>query len=52
MYNKNRQISQKGEFRGGRLVDGKWYRYDENGLLNSIEIYKNGKYIGDAQIED
>jgi antitoxin component YwqK of YwqJK toxin-antitoxin module len=51
LYNKNRHLSQKGNFKNGKLMDGKWYRYDENGLLISIEIYKNGKYIGEAQIE-
>lgn len=52
LYNKNRQISQKGEFKNGKLMDGKWYRYDENGLLVAIEVYKDGKYIGDDVIED
>ncbi|MBT6438588.1 MAG: toxin-antitoxin system YwqK family antitoxin [Flavobacteriales bacterium] len=52
LYNKNRHLSQKGNFKNGKLMDGKWYRYDENGLLVSIEIYKNGKYIGEAQIEE
>mgnify|MGYP006081647593 CR=1 FL=1 len=52
LYNKNRHLSQKGNFKNGKLMDGKWYRYDENGLLTSIEIYKNGKYIGEAQIEE
>lgn len=50
MYNSNRQISKDGVFKNYRLMDGKWYKYDENGLLIAIEIYKKGKYIGDAPI--
>jgi antitoxin component YwqK of YwqJK toxin-antitoxin module len=52
LYNKNRAISQDGYFKNGKLLDGKWYRYDDNGILEAIEIYKNGKYIGDGVIED
>lgn len=52
LYNKNRQISQKGTFKDGRLWDGQWYRYDENGILTSIEIYKGGKYVGEGVIEE
>ena len=52
LYNKNRQVSQKGEFKNHRLWNGKWYRYDANGILTAIEIYKDGKYIGDGVIED
>lgn len=52
LYNKNKQISQSGVFKNGRLWDGKWYRYDEDGILEAIEIYKNGKYVGDGVIEE
>jgi len=51
LYNKNKQISQKGIFKKGKLMDGKWYRYDDNGLLSNIEIYKNGVYVGEGVIE-
>jgi hypothetical protein len=30
----------------GRLYDGKWYRYNTDGILIRIEIYKGGKFIG------
>lgn len=46
-----RQISEDGEFRDGKLWNGKKYIYDKNGLLDKIEIWKNGKYAGDAQID-
>ena len=52
LYNKNMQISQSGVFRNGKLKDGKWYRYNKDGILEKIEIYKDGKYIGDAVMED
>lgn len=49
-FNENKDILMDGEFKGGKLWNGKWYKYDENGLLLKIEIYKNGKYIGDGVI--
>ncbi|GAB5539437.1 MAG: hypothetical protein Salg2KO_15400 [Salibacteraceae bacterium] len=51
LYNKNRQIEQKGLFKNGRLVDGKVYRYTKDGLLNNIEIYQGGKYVGEGVID-
>ena len=48
LYNQNRQISQKGLFKNYRLIDGEVYRYDDNGILLAIEIYKNGKYVGEG----
>lgn len=51
LYNVNKQISEDGEFKGGKLQNGKKYIYDKNGLLDKIEIYKAGKYAGDAQID-
>ncbi len=46
LYNKRLQKTQVGLFKNGRLWDGKWYRYNKNGLLKKIEIYKLGKYVG------
>lgn len=51
LYNKDRQISQKGIFKNGRLWDGKYYKYDKNGILTNIEIYQNGVYIGEGVID-
>lgn len=51
LYNENKQISIDGEFKNGKLLNGKYYLYDKNGLLEGIEIYKNGKYVGDADID-
>lgn len=52
LYNKSKQKSKDGFFKDNRLMEGKNYIYDENGILKRIEIYKNGGYAGDAQIEE
>lgn len=52
LYNRNIQVSQVGEFKDGKLWNGKWYRYDINGLLKKVEVYKNGRFIGYGIIED
>ncbi len=51
-YNKNKQITKDGFFKDNRLIDGKAYIYDENGILQRIATYKNGAYVGDAPIEN
>jgi len=43
-------ISEDGSFKNG-LFTGKKYVYDKNGLLEKIEIYKEGKYAGDAEFD-
>lgn len=52
LYNRNRQVSQKGEFKDYRLWNGKRYKYDDDGLLVAIEIFKRGRYVGDGVIEE
>lgn len=47
---KNQEIWQDGEFKKGKLYDGKLYIYDEDGLLFKIEVYKEGKYHSDGQL--
>ncbi|MFI5203265.1 MAG: hypothetical protein ACHQF2_02125 [Flavobacteriales bacterium] len=51
LYDEQKRLVQDGEFKGGRLWNGKWYKYDKNGLLWKIEVYKEGKYFADAQME-
>lgn len=46
LYNTDLQKTQVGEFKNGRLWDGRWYRYTDDGLLDKIEIYKLGRYAG------
>lgn len=52
LYNRNKQISQVGDFVEGRLWNGKWYKYDENGLLEKVEVYTEGRFMGYGIIED
>ncbi len=52
LYNRNRQVSQAGDFKDGRLWNGKWFRYDENGLLKQVEVYKEGRFIGYGLIDE
>jgi antitoxin component YwqK of YwqJK toxin-antitoxin module len=50
IYNMNKQISKDGTFKNYQLMDGLWYKYDENGILISIEKFKKGRYIGEAPL--
>jgi antitoxin component YwqK of YwqJK toxin-antitoxin module len=52
LYNRNRQKTADGIFKDNRLMEGKNYKYNNDGILQRVEIYKNGSYIGDAQIDD
>lgn len=52
LYNASKQVTQTGEFKSGRLWNGKWYRYNADGILQRIEMYKHGRYIGDAVPDD
>lgn len=50
LYNSDKQISKDGFFKNYLLINGKAYKYDENGILINIELYKNGRYIGDVPL--
>lgn len=52
LYDRQLRLSQQGEFVNGRLWDGKRYSYNSNGILNRIQVYKGGRYAGDAVITD
>lgn len=52
LFNANKQIAKDGTFKRYRLMDGKQYVYDDNGLLKQIMIFKEGRYIGDGVIEE
>ncbi len=52
LYNQNKQVSKDGTFSKNRLIDGKVYYYNNDGILTRIAIYKNGKYVGDSVIEE
>ncbi len=52
LYNKSKQKTKEGTFTNNRLIEGKNYIYNENGVLQKVEIYKEGVYQGDGLIED
>ncbi|MEM9052980.1 MAG: hypothetical protein AAGC47_13080, partial [Bacteroidota bacterium] len=52
LYNHRKQITQVGEFRDGRLWNGKWNRYDQSGKLLKVEVYQEGKFAGYGSIEE
>ncbi len=52
LYNSNKQVSKDGTFSKNRLMDGKVYFYDNDGILTRIAVYKGGKYVGDAVVEE
>ena len=39
-----------GCFQDGRLHNGRHYIYDEYGLLDHIDVYKEGEYAGNGVI--
>ena len=43
---KKKLITKDGLFKDNRLIEGKSYIYDDNGILQRISIYKNGFYVG------
>ena len=48
IYNINKQISKEGVFENYRLIEGKWFKYNEENKLIKIELYKNGEYVEDV----
>ncbi|MEJ6583788.1 MAG: hypothetical protein QNL61_07365 [Crocinitomicaceae bacterium] len=50
VYNDNDEIWQDGDFRNGRLWDGKVYEYDSDGILLKVKVFKKGVYHSDGQL--
>lgn len=48
VYNSDDELWMDGKFKNGKLWDGKLYKYDSDGILLKIEIWKNGKYHSDG----
>jgi antitoxin component YwqK of YwqJK toxin-antitoxin module len=44
-YTKDKKIEREGEWKDGKLIDGKRYYYDETGKLIKTSIYKNGNIV-------
>ena len=52
LYDKQLRLSQTGEFKDGLLWNGKVYNYGSSGMLVRIEVYIDGRYVGNAQLTD
>lgn len=50
VYDENDQFLQIGDFKGGRLWDGKHYIYDADGILLKVKVFKEGVYYSDGQL--
>ena len=50
VYNQAQELWMDGQFKGGKLWEGKLYKYDSDGILLNIEIWKNGAYHSDGQL--
>lgn len=50
IYNTDDELWMDGEFKKGKLWDGKLYKYDSDGILLKIEVWKNGSYHSDGQL--
>lgn len=50
IYNQSDEIWQDGDFKEGRLYNGKVYIYDTDGILLKVKVFKNGLYHSDGQL--
>ena len=50
VYNDDEELWMDGKFKAGKLYNGKLYKYDSDGILLKIEVWKNGKYHSDGQL--
>lgn len=50
IFNDDKELWMEGEFKSGALWDGRLYIYDEDGLLEKVEVYKKGAYHSDGQL--
>lgn len=50
VFNDDKEIWMEGDFRNGKLWDGRLYIYDKDGLLEKVEVYKEGVYHSDGQL--
>jgi len=52
LYDKQLRLSKVGEFKAGRLWNGKVYKYNKDGKLVRIEMYLEGHFAGNGVITD
>jgi len=50
LYRKDQKISRCGVFKKSKMMTGKVYNYDSLGTLQSLAVYADWKYIGDAPL--
>lgn len=50
IYNQSDEIWQDGDFKDGRLYNGKVYIYDADGILLKVKVFKSGLYHSDGQL--
>lgn len=50
LFRPDKQISKDGEFHLSKLINGKNYIYNRDGILERIAVYQDGRYIGDAPL--
>lgn len=50
IYNDDDELWMDGNFKDGKLWNGKLYKYDSDGILLKIEVWKDGKYHSDGQL--
>jgi len=50
IYNDDKELWMDGLFKNSKLWDGKLYKFDSEGILLKIEIWKEGKYHSDGQL--
>lgn len=51
LYNSDDELWMDGMFKSGKLWEGKLYKYDSDGILLKIEVWKLGKYHSDGHLE-
>lgn len=51
LYNKADELWMDGEFKSDKLWNGKLYKYDSDGILLKIEVWKKGAYHSDGVLE-
>lgn len=51
IYTNQDELFQVGTFKYGSIYNGKMYNYDNNGILKSISIYRDGFYFSEGNIQ-
>jgi antitoxin component YwqK of YwqJK toxin-antitoxin module len=50
VYNNDKELWMDGMFKNGKLWEGRIYKYNSDGILLKIEVWKEGKYHSDGQL--